>query len=419
MITRRSFGLHAIVAEGLLSRLSFGLIAFVLPLYARGLGLSIAEIGVLTALNSAASVLLKPAMGWVADRFGLKRAFVTSVALRSVVSFLLVVAGAAWQLYPIRVLHGLSAALRDPAANVLIAEQGGEKKVASAFAWYQTAKTAAGSLSKALGGLLLALFAANYSAVFLVAFALSALPLLVVVLFVPDARPHAEEEPAAKAAAPAEEPAPRAAAPRVSVLGVAGFGFLVASTAEMLSNLFPLLATEYGGLTLAQAGAAQAIGSAIAIASGPVFGWLHDHVSEKLVLTTRSAANVLSSAAYLVFPSFAGVTVATGVDAAGKAAFRPAWGAMMARVAGQDRRSRARTVSWMCMGEDAGGVFGPVLAGLLWTGWGVPAVLGARVLLAIVTEVYTVAIAAPKPRPVPAPSLAAAAAAVSTEGCPS
>src|SRR5512144_1118397 len=114
MTTRKSFGLHAIVAEGLLSRLSFGLIAFILPLYARGLGLSIAEIGVLTALNSAASVLLKPAMGWAADRFGLKRAFVTAVGLRSLVSLLLVVAGAAWQLYPIRVLHGLSAALRDP-----------------------------------------------------------------------------------------------------------------------------------------------------------------------------------------------------------------------------------------------------------------------------------------------------------------
>ena len=416
MTPRRSFGLHAIVAEGLLSRLSFGLIAFVLPLYGRQLGLSIAEIGVLTALNSAASVLLKPAMGWVADRFGLKRAFVVSVAMRSAVSLLLGLAGAAWQLYPIRILHGVSAALRDPAANVLIAEQGGERKVASAFAWYQTAKTAAGSVSKALGGLLLALFAANYSAVFLVAFALSALPLLVVVLFVPDAKPHAEERPAAE---PAGAPAPRAPAPKLSVLGVAGFGFLVASTAEMLSNLFPLLATEFGGLTPAQAGAAQAIGSVVAIASGPVFGWLHDHVSEKLVLTTRSAANVLSSAAYLVFPSFAGVTAATAVDAAGKAAFRPAWGAMMARVAGQDKRSRARTVSWMCMGEDAGGVFGPVLAGLLWTGWGVPAVLGARVLLAIVTEVYTVAFAAPRRHPVPAAPPVAAAGVVPTEGCPS
>ena len=221
MTARRSFGLHAIVAEGLLSRLSFGLIAFVLPLYARGLGLSIAEIGVLTALNSAASVLLKPAMGWAADRFGLKRAFVTSVGLRSLVSLLLVVAGAAWQLYPIRVLHGLSAAPRDPAANVLIAEQGGERQVASAFAWYQTAKTAAGSVSKALGGLLLALFAANYSAVFLVAFALSALPLLVVVLFVPDARPHAVERPA--------EPAPEEIGREVEEYAAACLGTVLES----------------------------------------------------------------------------------------------------------------------------------------------------------------------------------------------
>ena len=64
------------------------------------------------------------------------------------------------------------------------------------------------------------------------------------------------------------------------------------------------------------------------------------------------------------------------------------------------------------------GGLGPVLAGLLWTGWGVPAVLGARVLLAIVTEVYTVAFAAPKARPVHAAPRVAAAV-VPTEGCPS
>jgi MFS family permease len=411
-MTPRRLGLHAIVAEGLLSRLSFGLVGFVLPLYARHLGLSIAEIGVLTALNSAASVALKPAMGWVADRFGLKRALVSAVALRSVVSLLLAVAGAAWQLYAIRVLHGLAAALRDPAANVLIAEQGGEERVASAFAWYQTAKTAAGSASKGLAGLLLAVFASSYVAVLVVAFALSALPLLVVVLFVEDARPLGA--PAAPVATAAVEPGAAAPEPkRAPVLAVAGFGFLVASTAEMLSNLFPLLATEYGGLTPAQAGIAYAIGSVVAVVAGPVFGWVHDHVSERAVLATRSAANVLSSAAYLVLPSFGGVTLAASVDAAGKAAFRPAWGAMMTRVASQDRRTRARTVSWMCMGEDAGGVFGPVLAGLLWTGWGVPAVLGVRVLLAVLTEVYAVTVAAPSR------GRAHAARAVPSPGCPS
>src|SRR2546429_4579779 len=56
---RLNISLIAIVGEGLLSRLSFGLISFTLPLYARHLGLSLTEVGILAALNSAVAVALK------------------------------------------------------------------------------------------------------------------------------------------------------------------------------------------------------------------------------------------------------------------------------------------------------------------------------------------------------------------------
>src|SRR5207247_3130208 len=85
-----------------------------------------------------------------------------------------------WELFASRSAHGLSMSLRDPSVNALIAEHGGEKSVASAFAWYQTARTVAGSMSKALAGILLTVTAANYPLVFFVGFALSVLPLLVV-----------------------------------------------------------------------------------------------------------------------------------------------------------------------------------------------------------------------------------------------
>src|ERR1041385_1566533 len=118
--------LVAIVGEGLLSRLSFGLINFSLPLYARHLGLSLKEVGVLAALNSAVAVGAKPLMGWAADRFGLKRTYVVSIGLRSIVSLMLGFATAPWELFAIRSTHGLSMSLRDPSANALIAENGGD-----------------------------------------------------------------------------------------------------------------------------------------------------------------------------------------------------------------------------------------------------------------------------------------------------
>lgn len=385
--------LLAIVAEGLLSRLSFGLIGFALPLYARHLGLSLTKVGVLVALNSAVAVALKPMLGWAADRFGLKRTFVAAIGLRSAVSLLFGFASAPWELFAIRSVHGLSASMRDPAANTLIAEHGGKKSIASAFAWYQTARTVASSVSKGLAGVLIALTAANYPLVFLIAFVLSLLPLVVVIAFVPaDIKTPVDESPAASAI-PNE---PRRERPRVATF--VGLGFLIAATAEMLSGLFPVLATEYAGLTPAQAGAVYTVSTLAAVLAGPFFGWLADHVSGRLVMGVRSVANTVSSLLYVVWPSFAGIGIAKTVDDMGKAAFRPAWGSLMAQAASYDRRTRARTISWMSMGEDAGGVAGPVLAGVLWSTWGITALMAARILLAIITEAYAFVIEHPARR---------------------
>ncbi|HEY6100586.1 MAG TPA: MFS transporter, partial [Anaeromyxobacter sp.] len=139
---------------------------------------------------------------------------------------------------------------------------------------------------------------------------------------------------------------------------------------------------------------------------GPAFGWLSDHVSRRLVLGLRGVANVISSALYLAFPTFAGFGIAKGVDDLGKAAFRPAWGALMAQLASQDRKSRARTMSLLGMGEDAGEALGPALAGFVWSAYGIGAVVGVRIALAAASEVYAAVIARPpQTAPVPAPAL--------------
>jgi MFS family permease len=377
--------LTAIVAEGFLSRLSFGIVSFALPLYAfRELGMGLAAVGVLASLNLTVAIALKPAMGALADRVGLKRSFAWSVGMRSAVSALLAFAALPWQLFAIRGLHGVSISLRDPAVNVLIADRGGKRAVASAFAWYQTAKSVAGALGKGAGGLLLALTASDFSLVFLIACASSALPLVVVVRFV--------REPATAAASVSDAPTPSEdGSSKPPIARFAGLGFLISSTAYMLANLFPIFAVEYAGLSEAQAGLIYMLAASLAL-SGPFFGWLSDTVSRKLVLSVRSAANVASSVVYLVAPSFAGLAAGRALDDMGKAAFRPAWGALMAEVANLDRRRRARTMGSMSAGEDAGEIAGPVVAGLLWSVWGVPVLLGARIGLAVVTEIYTMAL---------------------------
>lgn len=389
MKIRSNPALLAIIAEGLFSRLSFGVIGFALPLYARHLGFNFTQIGILVSLNSAVALCFKPLLGWVGDRFGLKRTFVSSIALRSLVSLLLAFAAGPWALYAIRGLYGVSMSLRDPSANGLIAEHGGKKSVASAFAWYQTARQVANSVSKAFAGVLLAMTASDYAVVFYVAFALSLLPIILVALLVHEPPVHQAIGGSSGTSSAVDSDRPN---PKLSVLPFVGFGFLVAGTAEMLSGLFPVIATEYAHLTKAQAGLIYTISTLIAIVSGPVFGWLADHVSRKLTLLVRSIANTLSSVLYLVWPTYAGVGVARSMDDMGKAAFRPAWGALMAQISGTDRRNRARTMSWLSMGEDAGGVAAPVLAGFLWNTWGIAALMSARIVLAILTELYALLI---------------------------
>ena len=102
----------------------------------------------------------------------------------------------------------------------------------------------------------------------------------------------------------------------------------------------------------------------------------------------RSVANTISSIIYIIAPSFHGVATGKLVDDMGKAAFRPAWGSLMAHVSSLDKSRRAQIMSWMLVGEDAGTIAGPLLAGLLWNTWGLTVMLGGRVVLAIVTEIY-------------------------------
>nr|MBA2530443.1 MFS transporter [Euzebyales bacterium] len=199
------------------------------------------------------------------------------------------------------------------------------------------------------------------------------------------------------APAPASPEMPAASLPPASGgrgparLPFVGLGFLISTTAYMLSNLFPVLATEYAGLSEAQTGLVYLISPALVL-SGPGFGWLSDHVGRKPVLMVRSVANIASSLLYLAAPSFVGMAAGRAADDLGKAAFRPAWGSLMAHVASFDRRRRARTMGLISMGDDAGEIVGPILAGLLWSTWGVAVLLLARVGLAVATEIYAVVV---------------------------
>src|SRR5262249_8842508 len=144
------------------------------------LGLSLTQTGFLFSLNLIVEQAFKPVMGWAADRVGLKRTFTMAIALRSLVALSLAFATSTWQVYAARMLHGFSESVREPSVSALIAEYADKRKMAAAFGWYSSLKMSAGSLGRALGGWLLWWTADAYTRLFLLAFALSILPLYVV-----------------------------------------------------------------------------------------------------------------------------------------------------------------------------------------------------------------------------------------------
>jgi MFS family permease len=384
-----NLALIAIVAEGFLSRLSFGLISFALPLYAYHLGMKLSEIGILASINLIVALALKPAMGVLADRFGLKRSFAAATTLRSVVSLALAFVTSPWQLLAVRSVYGVSQSLRDPALNALLAEHGGQKRIAAAFGWYSTAKSVGGSLGSAVAGILLGLTASNYTLVFSVAFVLSILPVFIVAWFVQEQSLSTDWMVAGgRSGLEVDDVVETGSRSGLAIAAYIGLGALISGTAQMLRGLLPILATEYAGLSEAATGIVYTVSSVVVVFAGPLFGWLADNVSQKLVLMVRGVANTISSILFLALPNVAGVTLGKAVDDVGKAAFKPAWGALMASVSSLDRKRRAQTIGFLCMGEDAGEIGGPILAGFVWSLWGVPMVLTVRMLLALATEIY-------------------------------
>ncbi len=397
----------AVPGEGFLTRLGFSMVSFALPFYALSLGMSLSEIGILYALRTATVVAIKPLMGWAADRYGRKNTLIAAVLLRCLVGLLFPFASLPWHLFAIRLLQGVVTAAREPSAAALIAVHGDRRKMASIFAWYTTARDLGRSFGAALAGVLIQA-TGSYNLVFIAAFLSSCVALITVIRYVRESPELDEAAPvqalvAIAAPAPADIAAParcRFEAWRIyrGLLGYASFGLMVAGSAEMMQGLFPVIATQYAGLTEGQAGLAVSIAALGSLVSGPLFGWLSDHVSRKLALGARSVANTLSSLMYIFLPSFGGFVVAYAVDNSGKAAFRPTWGAILADISESEPERRASLMSFVDSSYTVGEMLAPLAAGALIATFGIPTMLAVRAALAVATEVQALRVLHPVQR---------------------
>ncbi len=128
---------------------------------------------------------------------------------------------------------------------------------------------------------------------------------------------------------------------------------------------------------------------------GPFFGWLADRIGTGRVIALRSLANLLTSFLFWTVPWFAGTVllglmmgVARGIDEIGKAAFKPTWGAISAKVSSFNLSKRSRTMGILEGGVDASDLAFPVIAAIMLQYLSLGPLMLLRGILAIVAEIY-------------------------------
>jgi MFS family permease len=164
--------------------LGLGIVAPLMPIYAKSLGASGVLLGAIFSGFSVSRALFMPVIGRLSDRFGKKIFLLFGLFLYSVISLLYMTATNAYHLVVIRFFHGISSAMVIPCAMAYVSElakEGEEGRVISSF---NVSFLLGVGFGPFLGGFIKDLFGLKSAFVFMSA--LTALAFLLVALFVPN-----------------------------------------------------------------------------------------------------------------------------------------------------------------------------------------------------------------------------------------
>jgi MFS family permease len=232
--------------------------------------------------------------------------------------------------------------------------------------------------------------------IFILAAFFSAASVMLVLIFIKERRPpkSKDKKKAKSAGLPAQPPKAQP-----NIWSFALLGTMLTAPAYMVTGeFFTALAVKKLEVTPATLGWIKVVAETIVpLIFGPTFGWLADRIGVGKVIAMRSISNIITSALFWITPWFAGTALlgvmlglARGIDELGKAAFKPTWGAVAAKVSSFNPANRSRSMGIMEGGVDASDLTFPVLAGLLLQYTSLGAVMIVRAALAVLSEIYLI-----------------------------
>ncbi|HET8674276.1 MAG TPA: MFS transporter [Blastocatellia bacterium] len=230
-------------------------------------------------------------------------------------------------------------------------------------------------------------------AIFAAATILSAFSILLVQIFVKEKRSKKKDK-SAKSAILRRPAGPLQPMPNVWSFALLGAA-LTAPAYMVTGEFFVVLAVKLQVTPYALGWIKLVAETLIPLIFGPSFGWLADRIGAGKVIALRSIANLGTSVLFWITPWFMGTALlgvmmglARSVDEIGKAAFKPTWGAIAAKVSSFNLATRSRTMGIMEGGVDASDLTFPVLAGLLLQYFSLGALMAVRAVLAVLAEIY-------------------------------
>jgi EmrB/QacA subfamily drug resistance transporter len=174
----------AVVASALfMQNIDATVVATALPAMARDLGVNPVHLSSAITSYLIALTVFIPVSGWIADRFGAKRVFITAIATFTLASIACALARGLPELIAARVLQGIGGAMMVPVGRLILFRRVQREELLSATTWLTMPALVGPVLGPPLGGFLTD--ALSWRAVFWINVPVGALGMLLVMWLIP------------------------------------------------------------------------------------------------------------------------------------------------------------------------------------------------------------------------------------------
>jgi len=359
----------------------FGMIAPVLPLYARTLGMNTFMVGVLVSSFGLARMLFSLPAGHLSDRFGRRSLILWGPVILAAASIGFAFSRGMWSMIAFRFIQGVGSAFYTTAANTSLVDVSHQHNRARVIALYQASLLFGAGLGPAVGGLVADLISPQ--ATFLVYAFLSALAALWAYFTIPETQPVASHTKAPEGEA--EKTWHLFRDRNFLLVALVTFAvFFTRSGSRM--TVIPLVGSVRLGLDGFQIGIALSLMSLFNLITLPWSGTAADRHGPKPVIVPSMATIGCALLLFTWSSGYAFFLVTSVILGIGSGIAGAAPAAYAAELAPSGRI--ASTVGLYRTIADAGWIAGPLLLGMITDQWGYDQALLTNAVLLICSGAF-------------------------------